>query len=240
MMQKKHFVKYGSISIFFEVTYAKRKTLAIKVTPNAMVHVIAPIGATENDIADKVKSKAKWIIKNQLFFSQYLPHSSLKKFINGETHLYLGRQYLLSINSLINKGETGNVKLFRGKMQIFCPAEQLSQVESILENFYKVRAKEIFTNILNESIILDKRFSKYTIQLSIRKLNNRWGSCSTSGKIILNYNLIKAPKACIEYVVIHELCHLVHHNHSKEFYKLQEKLFPNWEKWKSKLEQIMS
>ncbi len=70
-------------------------------------------------------------------------------------------------------------------------------------------------------------------------MKNRWGSCHNTGKIILNPEIIKASSRCIEYVINHELCHLVHPNQSKEFYDLQQKMMPEWEKWKMKLERIL-
>ena len=70
-------------------------------------------------------------------------------------------------------------------------------------------------------------------------MNNRWGSCTNNGKMILNTELIKAPRPCIEYVIKHELCHLVYRNHTKAFYELLSNEMPEWEKWKNKLEQIM-
>lgn len=72
--------------------------------------------------------------------------------------------------------------------------------------------------------------------LIIRKMSTRWGSCTPAGTITLNLNLIKAPRRCIEYVIIHELCHLVYHKHDARFYKLLHSLMPNWEKWKERLE----
>jgi hypothetical protein len=78
------------------------------------------------------------------------------------------------------------------------------------------------------------------IKLEINKMKFRWGSCSTSGRILLNPELIKAPKACIEYVIIHELCHLVHRDHTKAFFNLQTREMPDWEKWKEKLELLLA
>ena len=71
-------------------------------------------------------------------------------------------------------------------------------------------------------------------------MHYRWGSCSPKGRILLNPELIKAPKACIEYVIVHELCHLVYQDHTKAFFDLQEREFPEWKKWKTKLEQLLA
>ena len=71
-------------------------------------------------------------------------------------------------------------------------------------------------------------------------MEKRWGSCTRNGKITLNPEMIKAPKACIEYVMVHELCHLVHHNHTRDFYDLQSRMFPDWQKWKDKLEKTLA
>ncbi|MBC7383778.1 MAG: M48 family metallopeptidase [Bacteroidia bacterium] len=93
---------------------------------------------------------------------------------------------------------------------------------------------------LFEKFILKHALSSYTFQLSIRSMPTRWGSCTTIGKIILNPELIKAPKGCIEYVIIHELCHLIHRNHTQKFIDLQSKEMPGWEKWKMKLEKLLA
>ena len=109
-------------------------------------------------------------------------------------------------------------------------------LEKQLYGWYKEKAILLFDELMNS---LFEKFNKYKIEkpaIEIRLMEKRWGSCTKSGKIILNTELIKAPKGSIEYVVIHELCHLVHHNHNKSFYNLQEIIMPEWKKWKEKLE----
>lgn len=228
-------VTYGSKRIEYNLTFATRKSLGIKVTPNGDVNVIAPVNTTLIDINNKVKSKANWILKQQLFFNSYKPHTPKLKFVNGETHLYLGRQYKL----LILKGNVDEVKIYRGAMVITSKNTDTIYLETLLAEWYKSKALIHFQELL--IACLDK-FKKYKIGkpvLYIRQMQKRWGSCTKVGKIILNTELIKAPKASIEYVIIHELCHLIHYNHNKDFYALQDKLYPNWEKWKEKLEQAL-
>lgn len=88
----------------------------------------------------------------------------------------------------------------------------------------------------NGCCIAENRKEIKVKDLIIRKMSTRWGSCTPAGTITLNLNLIKAPRRCIEYVIIHELCHLVYHKHDARFYKLLHSLMPNWEKWKERLE----
>lgn len=95
----------------------------------------------------------------------------------------------------------------------------------------------------SKKLCLKTQFKKYEVEpnkLEIRKMKHRWGSCSTNGRILLNPELIKAPKACIEYVIVHELCHLVHGDHTKAFFDLQQKEFPEWKKWKRKFENLLA
>ena len=106
--------------------------------------------------------------------------------------------------------------------------------------WYKERAKVKFAEIAEPLI---ERFKKHKVEpksIWLQEMNRRWGSCTPKGKIILNPELIKAPKACIEYVVIHELCHLIHKNHTKKFFELHAKEMPDWERWKNKLENLLA
>lgn len=236
MLSVIHKLKYGSKSIEYKLSFAPRKSLGIKVLPDGNVNVIAPANVSLSDINEKLKTKASWIVKQQAFFNKYKPSSPKRKFINGETHLYLGRQYKLQIV----KGKVDEVKIYRGAIIIATRNTSPQYLENVLNEWYRIKAIFHFNEMLDLSM---ERFKKYKIQkptLYIRQMQKRWGSCTPAGKIILNTELIKAPKASIEYVAIHELCHLVHHNHTKEFYALQNKVSPQWEKWKEKLEQFLN
>ncbi len=229
-------VNYGSKSIEYKLSFAARKSLGIKVSPDGLVKVIAPNDTSIIDINKKVKSKANWILKQQAFFFTYKPNTPERKYLNGETHLYLGRQYKLQIiEDAVNE-----IKIYRGAMIMKTKKTNPEYLEKKLNEWYKEKAIFHFEELLNSSL---EKFNKYKIEkpvLEIRLMQKRWGSCTKSGKIILNTELIKAPKGSIEYVVIHELCHLIHHNHNKKFYDLQNALSPNWDKWKEKLEHALS
>ena len=226
-----HSINYGSKSIKFHLDFSDRKTLGIKVHPDNSVHVAAPFDSEMDKIEAKVKQKARWIIKQQNEFLSYLPKLAERKFINGETHLYLGRQYLLEINP----SKKNEVKISRNKLIVNHIVK--SKPESVLEKWYIEKAELHFKKLIHEVLPLFNKYQVITPTIQIKKMKKRWGSCSANGNIILNLELIKASKGSIEYVIIHELCHLIHHNHTKAFYELLDSIMPDWKKWKNKLEQ---
>jgi predicted metal-dependent hydrolase len=227
-------IQFGSKIIDFRLEYSDRKSLGITVTPEMEVLVKAPTDTTMEKVKEKIRKKAPWILKQQSFFLSFQPKTTQRKFINGETHLYLGRQYRLQIT--IAKEES--VKL-KGKF-IEVTASEKSRTKDLLNDWYLHHAQTKFHVIA--APLIDK-FKKHKVEPSsivLRNMPTRWGSCTPKGKIILNPELIKAPKGCIEYVIIHELCHLIHHDHTQKFLDLQTKEMKDWEKWKMKLEKLLA
>src|SRR6185437_8518285 len=224
---------YGSKTISYLLAYSKRKTLGITVTPEMEVLVKAPEGTVLSAIEMKLEKRAPWILRQQSYFLRFYPKTPEKEYRGGEAHFYLGRQYRLRVKT----GKKNGVN-FTGRDLEVSHSPQTS-AKSVLKDWYRLRAKEKFAEIAEPWI---QRFEKYGVQpesLLIQKMPARWGSCTAKGKIILNPELIKAPKASIEYVIIHELCHLLHKHHTKAFFHLQSQLMPDWEKWKEKLETIL-
>jgi len=148
--------------------------------------------------------------------------------------LYLGRQYQLKVD----ESELESVKL-KGKF-IVVKTHDKSRVKQLVNNWYLEHARSKFHTT---ALPLIEKFKKYKVEPSsivLREMATRWGSCTPKGKIILNPELIKAPKGCIEYVIVHELCHLIHHDHTQKFIDLQTKEMKDWEKWKIKLERLLA
>lgn len=227
-------IQFGSRTIDFRLEYSDRKSLGITVTPDMEVLVKAPLATSVEKVKEKIKKKAPWIIKQQSFFLSFQPKTPKRKYISGETHLYLGRQYRL----LVQIGEQESVKL-RGKF-IEVTAKEKSRAKSLLQDWYLQHATSKFHVIA--APLIDK-FRKYKVapnSIVLRSMPTRWGSCTPTGKIILNPELIKAPKGCIEYVIVHELCHLIHHDHTQKFIDLQTKEMKDWERWKMKLERLLA
>lgn len=229
-----HSIQFGSKEILFELSYSERKTLGITVTPDMDVLVKAPVNSSIDKVKEKVKKKAAWIIKQQGFFFSFHPKMPERKYISGETHLYLGRQYRLKV-TVGKKNEVWH----RGSF-IEIIVNEKSSAKDLLLQWYRIKAKEKFSAIAEPLIEQFKKHGTEPKGLYIQDMPKRWGSCTTKGKIILNPELVKAPKHCIEYVIIHELCHLVHHDHTQRFMDLQTKEMPDWEKWKNKLERLLA
>lgn len=228
------YIQFGSKKIDFRLEYSSRKSLGITVTPDLDVLVKAPVDAPLNRIKEKLRKKAPWILKQQNFFLSFQPKTPPKKYVSGETHLYLGRQYRLKVID----GQIETVKL-KGKF-IEVSTSDKSRTKQLVQNWYLQLAKMKF-HLFAQPLI--DRFKKYNVEPSsivLRDMPTRWGSCTPKGKIILNPELIKAPKGCIEYVIIHELCHLIHHDHTQKFIDLQSKEMQDWEKWKEKLEKLLA
>ncbi len=227
-------IQFGSSAIDFRIQYSDRRSLGITVTPEMEVLVKVPADTSIEKIKEKIRKKAPWIIKQQSFFLSFQPKTPKRKYISGETHLYLGRQYRLQIET----GKKESVKL-KGKFMVVTVSEK-SGVKDLLLEWYMDHARTKFHAIATP--LIDK-FNKYKVKPSsivLREMPTRWGSCTPKGKIILNPELIKASKGCIEYVIIHELCHLIHHDHTQKFIDLQTREMKDWEKWKMKLEKLLA
>ena len=167
-------------------------------------------------------------------FLFYHPLTPSRQYVNGETHLYLGRQYKLRIE----KAPQNDVKLLRGRLLVF--KKNNTKAKTLVTDWYKDKANLHCKVTLQKILPLFSRYGTSEPKLLIRHMPTRWGSCTPQGKVILNPELIKAPKGSIEYVIIHELCHLIHHNHTKAFYELQETIMPDWKKWKERLENTLN
>lgn len=220
-------IQYGSVLIIYDVEFVQRKTLGILVNPDGSVLLKSPVNATLEQIRNKVHKRADWILRQRRFFESLGIPTTKRKYVSGESHLYLGRQYMLRVI----KSDVNAVHYQNNIIEIECRHKKNAGI--LLQTWYRKRANIKFMEYATQIV---ERFSVYGVQpqlISIKNMDRRWGYCTITGKIFLNPQLICAPRACIEYVIIHEMCHLVHRNHTKDFYALLEKEMPHWEKWKT-------
>jgi len=222
-------VHYGGEPIHFDVCYVERRTMEIAVHPDRKVVVKAPVGTAWADIETRVKKRVRWICRQISHFHQFEPRTPPRSYISGETHLYLGRHYRLKVV----RGEKDDVKLMHGRVVVTTRNAASSEgIKALLEKWYRAKAWEKMPTIFDSVMTRFMRHGHDCPKLQIRKMKTRWGSLSKKGALTLNLSLIRVPKECIEYVITHELCHLMFHDHSAGFHKLLEQMMPEWEKRK--------
>jgi len=233
-MSEKKSIKYGERVIEYSILYSDRKTLTIIVHPDCSVLVRSPKEASENSIEERVKKKSKWIAKHLDYFTNFKPKVIQRQFVSGETHLYLGREYRLKI--VVDPKE--KVVATRENIVVYTKQNDANRIRHLVEFWYFENARECFSKSLANCFEKFEKFGFKKPALKIRRMKTRWGSYSTKGTVTLNLELIKTPMECIDYVVTHELCHILQKNHGKAFYKLLSKMMPEWEKHKKKLRDI--
>lgn len=205
------------------------KNITLKVRPNGEAILTAPKSASDEHIKFIIKKRAKWIAQKRAFFASF--RTPEKEYVSGEDFKYLGRSYRLKV--VQSKEE--HVKLQSGYLELFVKDKSdLERKENLVYEWYHEKATLYFFNILQEFNKIVKQDIK---SVKIRQMKTRWGSCNPYKSYInLNIELIKKPKSCIEYVVFHELVHLLYPNHSKKFYDYLTLYMPDWQKRKEILE----
>jgi predicted metal-dependent hydrolase len=160
-----------------------------------------------------------------------------KRYLPGETHLYLGRQYRLRVK----ESEDKSVKLIGSFFYVMTPTPKQPQaIEDAMKLWYHSHAADIFGKRIEHCFTIAPSIRLHSnVAIRVRKMERRWGSCSQSGIITLNTDLVKTPIHCIDYVIMHELCHLSIHNHSPAFYRLLGRCMPDWKTRKDRLESMV-
>jgi len=189
------------------------------------VKVIVPKNLSDKRIEDLVLQRTPWIRQKLKILSEVVTPNP-KEYVNGENFTYLGRNYRLKLISGSHQG----VKLKNGYLQVSYPktlsgAELNGFVHTSLEEWYKAHA-------LNRLTEKTKRYSQMLginpNTIKVRDYKSRWGSCFISGKISYNWRIIIAPHHIVDYVVVHELCHMLEHNHSPKYWRLVGSIIPNF------------
>jgi len=228
-----HAIEFGGETIPFVLEMRQRRRLSISVHPDRRVTVLAPAECSLADVLARVQKRAAWITRQRAYFEQFHPLPHEKRYVSGETHLYLGRQYRLKIQSAAAE----SVKL-AGSYLLVATAHchDATQVKQLLDDWYRNHAKGIFHTRLLQCLNDAPSLRMQPPAILIRRMSRRWGSCTKAGNILLNLDLVKTPLYCIEYVIMHELCHLRIHNHSPGYYRLLSRCMPDWEKRKTRLD----
>lgn len=210
--------------IEIEVVYSRRRTIAIKIEINGNIKVYAPKGTSRRIIGDMVSSKADWIIKNLHEVKSIRTQEAKREYIDGESLTYLGQDYplQLKVNPELKKM---TVRLSDDKFLVDTPVADAAAIRGGLEAWYRFMGADHINARLNYyQSLLDVNPSRVTI----RNQKTRWGSCSSKGNLNFNWRLMMAPAEVIDYVVVHELSHMIHLNHSKNFWNQVSVILPDY------------
>lgn len=218
--------------IDFKVVYSRRRTLGISVHPDSTVIVRVPYRTSDKTIVRIVEEKAEWIIKHRDNYRKQNNHITGRSYCNGDLHLFRGKEAILSI---IYSAKPFT-RFSEGRIEIgVARPEDQKAVRRVLYSGYKREAMELFPELLGNMLVKHESQKFRPAGLIVRSMKRRWGSCSNKGMITLSTELIKLPDRYIEYVIVHELCHLKHHNHGAKYYELLSELFPEWKPLRKEL-----
>lgn len=230
-------IEYGATRIPFLLVYGKRRTLGITVTPDKKVTITAPLEASLEKILETVGRRASWISKQIRKFESYetilLPRKV--EYVSGETFYYMGRKHRLKV--VIGDTEMVNRNGKYIEVSVMNKSSE-KHVAGLLMRWYRDEARRTFQERFARYEYILKREKIAVNQILVRRLEKRWGSCTKLRNIILNLSLIQAPIQCIDYVIVHELCHLKYLNHGPKFYSMLGRYMEDWEKRKNRLQTV--
>ncbi|MFZ3590343.1 M48 family metallopeptidase [Bacillus sp. DJP31] len=221
-------LQYGTKTIEYIVTYRERKTLEISVEPPNIVSVVAPTGTTDEKVSAYVKKKADWIVQKIFLFKDMEYRKIHRQLVNGESLLYLGRNYTLQLIDDFSLKKP-IVSLFQGKFYIKTPTRDVQLLQKVMVDWYKQKALQ---RITERSNYYQHYFKRKPTAVKVKEQQKRWGSCTTNNELLFNWRSIMAPSYILDYIIVHEMCHLYYMNHSQEFWDLLNTIMPDYEQRK--------
>jgi predicted metal-dependent hydrolase len=199
----------------------RAKSATIKVEGGVVV-VIVPRTLTQERIKRLLDDKKLWI-QQKIALHPQTPVTTEKQYVSGEAFSYLGRNYRLKVN----EGELTPIKLSQGRLTMSAPkvASESKLIKYALTSWFRRRAElKLREKIIRYSPIVGVETNGY----KVKDFQSRWGSCTPSGRVDFNWKIIMAPNRVVDYVVVHELCHLKQHDHSPQYWKLVESIMPDY------------
>lgn len=228
-MLEKGTIAFGKRNIHFFVKRSKRRrTISLFVDPFEGVFLRAPLKPSFEILKKLVYSKAVWIINKQRLINEIISQLPKREFVTGETFMYLGRQLRLKVvkaneNKIIVKEGRFIVTIDRHIKK----TDKSKKIRDIIISWYKQHAKLV---LLKRVQIYSKKLAIPTPETSVSNPSKRWGSCNTKKRQVrFNWRVVMAPMSLVDYLIVHELCHLKHNNHSKDFWKLLGSILPDYE-----------
>ncbi len=216
--------QYGDSTILFDVTYSKRKTISISLEAPDRVSVKAPIGLSEDELLKRVQSKARWIVRKLDELENIKVMPAKKLLLNGESFMYLGRDYSLRLTTNVNL-KLPEISIDQDQLMVNTPSQDKEIIKKEIEVWYRIKAREYMQERLK---YYQPMVGAKPVLVRIKTQQKRWGSCSSLGNLNFNWKVVMAPSPVIDYLIVHELCHLIHPNHSQDFWNLVFSILPDY------------
>jgi predicted metal-dependent hydrolase len=225
-------IQLGSITVDVVLKDIKNVHLSVY-PPNGRVRIAAPLRMKIDTIRIYALSKLSWIKKQQQKF-QLQVREAPREFLNRESHYFLGKRYLLNV---IERDSIPTVVVKQSRLDLFVrPGTEFQKKQAVMEQWYRKQLKEIAQAMITKwEPIIGVSLADFTV----RKMKTKWGSCQPANKrILLNLELAKKPTHCIEYIVVHELIHLLERNHNDRFVAHMDRFMPEWKELRNELNKL--
>ncbi len=234
MISEMQSIKFGGIEINYSIDRTDRKTIGIVVEPDGNVIIKAPIDLEQQIIQETIYNKRKWITEKIKLAEEIKKPIPLKhELVSGEKILLKNRLIRLKIHAYLNKRSKLTYAFKTLHIYInetLSQKEREEEIKRLLINWYKEKALNIISHRIEKYLeLIDFKPQK----IKIRDQKVRWGSCTKEGELLFNWRIVMAPISAIDYIIVHELCHMKEHTHSARFWEFVKSLFPNYDKWKN-------
>lgn len=216
---------YSGETIHFDLLYKQRKTMRIKIDFFGNVEVLAPRGTSEDSVIQFLEEKWDLVLQKKKEMMDRIDGNKDKVYEQGESLLYLGNLYPILISQDINITQD-HVKLEGDKLHIFVKQVEEERIKQALKRFYYQQCKTLVEKSIRS---YQKHFKGKPRSIRITDSKSNWGTCDSQQQLTFNWRLAMAPLEVINYVVVHEMSHMVHLNHDRSFWRLVGKIIPDYE-----------
>lgn len=215
--------KYDNEEIEFEIIRRKRKTICIKINEDGAVIVSAPLRTSKDYILLVVKNRAKWIVEKQEEVKKRGSRKIKRNFTQGSTFMYLGQEYSLSL--LFDESRKNISIELCDEFKIHTNTMEAEKLRIALEKWYRAQTLEIVTERID---YYANNFKDKVTDIRVKEQKRRWASCTGKNAILFNWRISMARADVIDYIVVHEMCHMDHRNHSKYFWNRVQEIMPDY------------
>jgi len=226
--------QYNTSKIEYNLIKSKRKTITISVDSKGNILVKAPSRLTDEKVLELVKNKSSWIERKLLLVEKTVGRTRERQYVNDEIFYYMGKEYSLQLIDDASRKKI-TINIYDDKLVITIPISKVgiinegivneTIIKSALTKWYKQMAK---VKISERVTYYESFFSEKPGPVIVKEQKKRWGSCSQDGTLRFNWRIIMAPEHIVDYIVVHEMCHLRYMNHASEFWNLVERILPDF------------